>query len=102
MKPRERHETDELDLFRSRLDQIIDMNHALVKLAREIDWRFLETTFGAVYEDGRGPPPLPTRLMAGLMILKYTHDLSDEVHHAAPRRGRPVRHPCQSAAGKPV
>jgi hypothetical protein len=30
--------------FCSRLDQIIDMNHALVKLARTIDWRFLEET----------------------------------------------------------
>jgi IS5 family transposase len=79
MKPRERRETGELDLFRSRLDQIIDMGHPLVKLAREIDWTFLETTFGAVYEDGPGQPPLPTRLMAGLMILKFTHDLSDEV-----------------------
>jgi hypothetical protein len=38
MKPREREETGEQDLFRSRLDQIIDMNHALVKLARAIDW----------------------------------------------------------------
>ena len=34
MKPRERRETGEQDLFRSRLDQIIDMRHALVKLAR--------------------------------------------------------------------
>jgi hypothetical protein len=42
MRPRERRQTSEQDLFRSRLDQIIDMNHALVKLARTIDWRFLE------------------------------------------------------------
>jgi transposase, IS5 family len=42
MRPRERRETSEQDLFRSRLDQIIDMNHALGKLARAIDWRFLE------------------------------------------------------------
>jgi hypothetical protein len=34
MRPRERRETSEQDLFRSRLDQIIDMKHALVKLAR--------------------------------------------------------------------
>jgi hypothetical protein len=54
------------------------MNHALVKLARTIDWRFLEEKFGAVYTDTLGPPPLPTRLMAGLAILKYTYDLSDE------------------------
>ena len=78
MKPRERRETGEQDLFRSRLDQIIDMRHPLVKLTREMDWAFLEGTFGAAYEDGPGQPPLPTRLMAGLMILKYTHNLSDE------------------------
>jgi len=78
MRPRERRETGEQDLFRSRLDQIIDMEHALAKLARTIDWRFLEATFGAVYKDGAGQPPLPTRLMAGLAILKHTYDLSDE------------------------
>jgi len=37
MRPRERRETSEQDLFRSRLDQIIDMKHALVKLTRAID-----------------------------------------------------------------
>src|SRR5438128_5576087 len=77
MRPRERRETSEQDLFRSRLDQIIDIKHALVKLARTIDWRFLEQTFGAVYTDKPGQPPLPTRLMAGLAILKHTYDLSD-------------------------
>jgi transposase, IS5 family len=79
MRPRERRETGAHDLFRSRLDQIIDMEHALVKLARSVDWRFLEEQFGAVYSDGPGQPPLPTRLMAGLAILKHTHDLSDEI-----------------------
>ena len=72
MRPRERRETSEQDLFRSRLDQIIDMKHALVKLARAIDWGFLEQTFGALYTDKPGQPPLPTRLMAGLAILKLT------------------------------
>jgi hypothetical protein len=43
------------------------------------DWHFLEETFGAVYTDRPGRPPLPTRLMAGLAILKHTFDLSDEV-----------------------
>jgi IS5 family transposase len=79
MRPRERRDSGNRDLFRSRLDQIIDMRHALVKLAQTIDWRFLEERFGAVYSDGPGSPPLPTRLMAGLAILKYTHNLSDEV-----------------------
>ena len=79
MKPKERRETGQADLLRSRLDAIIDMNHALVKLSRTIDWSFLELRFGAVYEDKPGRPPLPTRLMAGLAILKHTYDLSDEV-----------------------
>jgi IS5 family transposase len=79
MRPRERRESGEQDLFRSRLDQVINMDHALVKLARMIDWRFLEEKFGAVYADGCGRPPLPTRLMAGLAILKHTYNLSDEV-----------------------
>jgi transposase, IS5 family len=77
-EPRERRETSEQDLFRSRLDQIIDMKHALVKLSRAIDWGFLEQTFGAVYTDKPGQPPLPTQLMAGLAILKHTYDFSDE------------------------
>jgi hypothetical protein len=79
MRPKERRDTGQSDLLRSRLDAIIDMEHALVKLARTIDWSFLEERFGAVYEDKPGRPPLPTRLMAGLAILKHTYDLSDEV-----------------------
>lgn len=77
-KPVERRETGEGDLFRSRLDQIIDMKHELVQLAQTIDWSFLAERFGEVYSDGPGMPPLPTRLMAGLAILKHTFNLSDE------------------------
>jgi len=76
--PRERRESGKQDLFRSRLDQIIDLNHPLARLGRSLDWRFLEERFGAVYSEGPGQPPLPTRLMAGLAILKHTHNLSDE------------------------
>src|SRR6201998_2178156 len=79
MRPRERRGRGGAGFFSSRLDQIIDMNHALAKLARTVDWRFLEGRFGEVYTDDPGHPPLPTRLMAGLAILKHTYDLSDEV-----------------------
>lgn len=78
MKPRERRERGEQDLFRSRLDQIINMDHELVRLAKAIAWRFIEERCGEVYSDGPGMPPLPTRLMAGLAILKHTFNLSDE------------------------
>jgi hypothetical protein len=79
MRPKERRDSGQGDRLRSRLDAIIDKDHALVKLARTIDWSLLEQRFGAVYEDKPGRPPLPTRLMAGLAILKHTYDLSDEV-----------------------
>ena len=78
MRPKERRDSGQNDFFKARLDQIIDMDRALAKLGRAIDWRFLEEGFGAVYSDKVGHPPLPTRLMAGLSILKHMHDLSDE------------------------
>src|SRR6266581_6464767 len=45
---------------------------------RAIDWRFLDKRFAGVCTAGAGQPPLPTRLVAGLFILKHMHDLSDE------------------------
>lgn len=78
MRPKECRESGQNDLFRSRLDQILNLEHELAKLARLIEWQFLETRFGEVYSDGPGQPPLPTRLMAGLCLLKYTFSLSDE------------------------
>src|SRR5471030_2665531 len=79
MRPRERRDSGQNDLFTARLNQIVDLNHPLAKLARTVDWRFLEDRFGAAYSDSSGQPPLPTRLMAGLAILKHMHDVSDEV-----------------------
>ncbi len=78
MKPREPQDSGQGDIFRSRLDQILDLGHPKAVLANRIDWGFLSEKFGAVYEGTTGHPPLPTRLMAGLHILKYTDDLSDE------------------------
>ena len=79
MRPNERRDSGQQDLLRSRLDQIVDPRHPLVKLSHGVDWQFLEQRFGASYTDRPGRPPLPTRLMAGLAILKHTYDLSDEV-----------------------
>src|SRR3954452_1531516 len=79
VRPKERRETGQSDLCRARLDQIVAPDHPLVKLARAIDWSFLEERCGAVHTDDPGRSPLPTRLMAGLAILKHMHDLSDEV-----------------------
>jgi transposase, IS5 family len=79
MRPKECRDSGQEDLFRARLDQIIDTSHPLAKLAASVDWAFLEARFGAAYTDNKaGHPPLPTRLMAGLAILKHMHNLSDE------------------------
>ena len=75
-KPRDDRQKD---LLRPALEEIIDLGHALVRLARAIDWGFLDQRFAGVCTAGAGQPPLPTRLVAGLLLLKHMHDLSDEV-----------------------
>jgi len=75
-KPRDNRQQD---LLRPALEDIIDLGHPLVRLAHEIDWQFLDGRFSSVCTSGPGQPPLPTRLVAGLFILKHMHDLSDEV-----------------------
>ncbi len=74
-KPRDDRQKD---LLRRALDQMINLEHPLVRLAREIDWDFLAGSFTAVCRGGPGQPPLPSRLVAGLLILKHMHGLSDE------------------------
>src|SRR5215472_11788040 len=66
------------ELFRPPLEEIINFRHSLVRLAGEIDWDFLARRFSSVCRVGPGQPPLPTRLVAGLFILKHMHNLSDE------------------------
>src|SRR6266436_4207749 len=66
------------DLFRPPLEEIINLRHPLVRLAGKIDWNFLAGRFSSVCRVGPGQPPLPTRLVAGLFILKHVHNLSDE------------------------
>jgi IS5 family transposase len=75
-KPRDDRQKD---LLRPALEAIIDLGHPLVRLGRAIDWGFVDQRFAGVCTAGAGQPPLPTRLVAGLLILKHMHDLSDEV-----------------------
>jgi hypothetical protein len=56
MRPRERRDSGQNDLFRARLDQIVDMDQALAKLGRGIDWRFLEDSVrGGLFRQGWTP-----------------------------------------------
>jgi transposase, IS5 family len=67
----------EADMFRNRLDNMIDMRHELVRLAGLIDWKRFDEAFGSLYAE-KGRPGLPTRLMVGLHFLKHARGVSDE------------------------
>lgn len=77
MRPR-KHETDRSeDLFRARLDQIINMRHELVLLAQRIDWDWIDAKLSEAFS-ARGRPATETRFMIGLLLLKQIYGLSDE------------------------
>jgi len=67
-----------VELFRSHLEQMIDLDHPLAKLARQINWAAFEQKFGSLYTPDFGRPGLPIRLMVGLTYLSRMFDLSDE------------------------
>ena len=69
---------DQENMFKSRLDQILDHKHPLFVLAGKIDWKYFENELGEYYAEGRGRPALPIRLMVGIHYLKGAYDVSDE------------------------
>ena len=78
MTPKKTDNTPELDLFRSKLSNLLDQRHALYKLAALINWQSFEDEFGTFYCDHNGSPGKPIRLMVGLEYLKQIHDVSDD------------------------
>lgn len=78
MRPRQPASTDTHDLFRHRLENLLDQRHELVRLAGILDWERFDETFGALYCPVNGCPGKATRLMVGLEYLKHLHGLSDE------------------------
>jgi len=80
MKPRKPPiEADrQKDIFKTPLEEIIDMKHELVRLAAFIPWDEFDNEFGGLYQADKGRPATPTRLMVGLHYLKEAEKLSDE------------------------
>lgn len=77
MRPKSTDHTGSGDLFRSRLDQIINMKHELVRLAGAIDWEWVDGELADLFSD-QGRPAVATRFMVGLLFLKHIYGLSDE------------------------
>jgi len=92
------------DFFRARIDAMINLNDPLAVLAQRLPWAQIEASLAAKFErqerasqilEGRdmfgptlvlegagtsnaGRPKLPIRLMASLLYLKHSFNLSDE------------------------
>lgn len=66
------------ELFRMLLKNMIDPGHALLKLAKRIDWAPFDAEFGKFYTDKKGRPGPRTRLMVGLHFIKHMEGLFDE------------------------
>jgi IS5 family transposase len=77
MRPKKTQPSGSGDLFRSRLDQIINMDHELVRLAQKIDWEWIDGELADRFSD-KGRPAIEARFMVGLLILKHMFGLSDE------------------------
>ena len=55
MRPKQHEMTGSSDLFRARLDQIINLKHELVQLAAKIDWQWIDREIAPLYGD-KGRP----------------------------------------------
>jgi IS5 family transposase len=77
MRPKQHATTGSGDLFRARLDQIINMKHELVQLAGKLDWAWIDGEIAPLYSD-QGRPGIAARFVIGLLLLKHIYGLSDE------------------------
>lgn len=77
MKPKKQDRKPIDDIFRLRLEQMLDQRHALYRLAGKIGWSLVEERFGGLYSE-KGRPGIPIRLMVGLHYLKHAFNESDE------------------------
>jgi len=78
MQPKSKKDDKRMDLFRERLDNLLNRNHELFRLAHLIDWDSFEREFGEYYSPSKGRPGVPIRLMVGLSYLGHAYGLSDE------------------------
>lgn len=79
MRPQTPETAEQPDMVRETLEAIPNPRHELLVLARQIEWDRIDAVCGETFVPDVGRPGLPTRLMAGLHILKHVRGVSDEV-----------------------
>ena len=70
-------DSSQRELFRTRLEDLINPSHELALLADTIDWQYFEEEFKPYYSD-KGSPSVPIRTMVGCLMLKHLYNLGDE------------------------
>ncbi len=81
MTPEKPHKPPSSDLFRNRLDNLLNQRHELYRLADLIDWSVFDTAFGSLYCPDKGCPAKATRLMVGLQYLKHREPIEPVIGH---------------------
>ena len=77
MQPKKQISSPQLDMFRNRLESILNHRHELYRLSGLIDWEVFEGEFGRLYSE-EGRPGIPIRLLVGLTYLSHAFNTSDE------------------------
>ena len=77
MRSKQQQKARHDNLFRARLDKIINMKHEPAVLADRIDWAWLDAQLAESFSD-QGRPAEAVRFMIGMFLLKHTYGLSDE------------------------
>ena len=65
-------------LFEQRLSSFLNPRHTLFQLSDSIPWQCLESELDRYFSYGPGQPPLPIRLIVGLLIISHMYRVSDE------------------------
>jgi IS5 family transposase len=78
MKPSLRPISSQLHLFQAHFDQLLNPNHPLVVLAKNIDWNRFQLALEECYSPDLGAPAKSVRVIVGLLYLKHAFNLSDD------------------------
>lgn len=71
-------EINQFELFRNELENLLDMEDPLCKMAKQINWKRFEEEFSRYYCEDNGRPSKTIRQMESLEYLKQKEGQSDE------------------------